>query len=160
MCQLTWLPLTRRFVKDTDSGHITLSPICSPAKPVPEFCVPHLNKHKKRSRAAAAVNKPHGARPADKAEVKQGVAPKKCPKNKASEQSDETQLGTAKTVVAARPLPPTVPIMSQAERIKKKQELDEQKRQRVLALAPRPIVIPAAAKKVVASVVAKKIPTT
>ncbi len=120
-------------------GHITLSPICSPAKPIPEFCVPHLNKHKKRSRSGAAVNKPHGGRLEDRREAKQGVAPMK--KTKTSEQSDETAGGGGGSVSLAK-APKKEGVISQAERIKKKQEMDEQKRLRTLALAPKPIVIP------------------
>jgi hypothetical protein len=34
--------------KDEQKKRIILSPVCSPAKPVPEFYVPHTGKHKKQ----------------------------------------------------------------------------------------------------------------
>ena len=39
------------FVRDTTDPRgerLTLSPICSPAKPIPSYCVPHIGKHKKK----------------------------------------------------------------------------------------------------------------
>lgn len=105
------------FVRDETTGHITLSSVCAPAKPVPEYCLPYIERHKKAVAAAKAAKRAPVA-VADSPVSKSGL-----PKLPVS--------ASAPVVAAKGPTP--------AERIKKKNELDAKKRERQTAFAPKPI---------------------